>query len=421
MTKSNSIQKSNPLRLLLFLFSMSVLPYYSWALEERTLIRGALQSESACGNEDFMIWLSMDKNLIHQFSVPPQGTFNIDLVPGSYQLVTKNPKECLDKIEFKIQLGEKLTLDLKPALNKRKPTAWGSEELALSSAAPCACIQAAGCPCYTGQGVQYPSYIQPNWNPWWMGYSIYYPNFFYPGAWSNYGLNHGFYPGSGNVAAAKPNLYISGPTNKDLKIKINFKEIRPKIYPTWLATSPEIIDNTWKINLDKSNLLLSKKARYPFIYYDYRVDDDFFQSQRGFCTDRNEALEKMSQILKETGFKPNEVKDFEEHWRIKMPPQTVCIFPQSNTELDKIAVLETDPPTNKITRILFIATYKSGIEKKRVGKFIKEPLEPWVAPVQRQPSSTSRNLKPLKKAHVSANFELREWGIGFTFDPIDRK
>lgn len=106
------------------------------------------------------------------------------------------------------------------------------------------------------------------------------------------------------------------------------------------------------------------------------MDDDFFQSQKGFCAERNEALEKMSNILKETGFKPNEVKDFEEHWRIKMPPQAVCIFPQSSTELDKIAVFETDPPIKKTTRILFIAVYKSGMRKERVGKFTKEPLDP---------------------------------------------
>jgi hypothetical protein len=402
------------------LFIISFIFNNSWATENRTLIRGAIQNEVSCGNEDFMIWLSIDKNLIHQFSVPSQGTFNIDLVPGNYQLVAKNPKECLDKIEFKIKLGEKLTLDLRPTLNKRKPTAWGSGELASSLATPCSCIQAAGCPCYTGQGYQYPSYIQPNWNPWWMGYSTYYPNFFYPGAWSNYGLNQGFYPGSGNVAAAKPNLYISGPQNKDLKIKINFKEIRPKVYPTWLATSPEANENTWKIKLDKNNFLLSEKARYPFIYYDFRVDDDLFQAEKGFCAERNEALEKMSLVLNELGFKANEVKDFEEHWRIKMPPQAVCVFPQSNTELDKIATLETNPPLKKLTRILFIATYKSGMEKGRVGKFIKEPIEPWIAPIQRQPSSTSWNWKSIKKDNISNDFELREWGIGFTFDPKDR-
>ena len=60
----------------------------------------------------------------------------------------------------------------------------------------------------------FPSAIyQPYAQPWWaIQGNMYYPNMYYPGAWSNQGfypgINANYYHGQGGVFAAKPNVYI---------------------------------------------------------------------------------------------------------------------------------------------------------------------------------------------------------------------
>jgi len=60
----------------------------------------------------------------------------------------------------------------------------------------------------------FPSVLyQPNDLPWWAQQgNLYYPNLHYPGAWNNKkknpGINADYYPGTGEIHALKPNIYI---------------------------------------------------------------------------------------------------------------------------------------------------------------------------------------------------------------------
>lgn len=388
-------------------FVFSLLPVQSVQASERLFVRGVIKPDAACSSNTFMVWLSQENMLIQQLSLPAGGTFSFEVLPGKYTLATSSPENCVSRELVNVSKDKSVSIELKPHNRKRKPAnSWGPEQSAMW--ARCQCV---GCPC-AGGGGGYPNYIMPSWRPWWGHYGALYPQFFYPGPWAHYGLHRGYFPGTGNVGIAKPNLYVSGKEGLEIAIHL---ELEQKHETTWLASAPAY-DAGWVAKIQKNGHLSVDGTTYSYLYYDLRSTDTPFQAERGFCAERNVAIEKMSEILKAARFRPQEVADFEEHWRIKMPPRDVCVFPQSNTHLDAIAGLKVDPKPKSVTRLLFIVAYMDGMELGRTGKFAMKPTAEWNVKTE-YPFlyGTSRST-----ASASA-LELREWGVGFTFDPKETK
>jgi hypothetical protein len=370
------------------------------AAEPRTTIRGDLRAVDACEGKPFQVWLSQERTLVQQVEVPVGGTFSFDVVPGAYTLFAKNEKECVVRSELKAESGHETRIRLDVNASKRKPA---------ESLAGCMCVQAAGCPCtpsgttsgnFGGRIFTDPSYLFPPMIPPWTPMAAFYRNFYYPGPWNYFGLNGLAFPGGGNMTLAKPNVYVSGPAQTKMNFALKWKEPTT----TWLSSVPAYDSEGWNVTLDKNGSLTSDSTPYRYLYYDLRTNDTPLQNERGYCGTRNEMLQKMMKQLEDLGFKKDEVRDFGEHWNVKMRPDDVCVFPQSNTELDKLVKLEISPAPTRVVRILFVITDQKGMGLERTGKWVKAPVKDWIAPAtKRLPSSQS--------------LEVREWGVGYTIDP----
>lgn len=235
--------------------------------------------------------------------------------------------------------------------------------------------------------------------PWWYSYGNFgYPNFRYPGYWYNGGLSNQYYPGPGNMAAGKPNLYFHG-TDKELenaRFKINFKG-----KSNMLAASPIHGEDGWSVNFKDGKLKVAN-TEYDYIYYDYKLYSGTMQSERGFCGDRKTIYNGMVKLLVDMEFKDKEIKDFESYWSLKIPRGDFCVYPQGHDELQQSAQWNSSIAPAYFKRILFVLVPKEQVESKTAAHFNKVPKESWnpMSAVYRLPASKN-------------TFQVHEWGVAF--------
>lgn len=247
----------------------------------------------------------------------------------------------------------------------------------------------------------YPSFM-PYQMPWYNPYgSMAYSNFYYPSPWTMGGVMPRMYwpHGGGNMYMAKPNLYVTGQEGKTVDVRLKFNDQRT----TWLASSPAHGDQGWKVTLGKDHKMKVGKADYDFIFSDFRADETKFQDGSGFCVTKDKLIPEMTKTLKVMGFAKNEIKDFEEHWGSKIPDsRRHCVFPQTNTELDAVAEIVSEPKPTKVTRVLFVVMTHSGMVNKKSGKFREVPKTAWkwTGTPERMPASGDA-------------LTFREWGVAF--------
>jgi hypothetical protein len=179
-----------------------------------------------------------------------------------------------------------------------------------------------------------PAVYSPQVLPWWaVQGNLYYPNLPYPGAWSYPGINSNYYPGQGEVFAAKPNVYIESiHTEKKFEMKFNAdKEL------SFLATTPVLDEktNSWKGKIASKNKFEVEGIFYDYLFYDIRLPKEKMQMEFGLCATRDGAIEWMLKDLKAMSYPLIALQDFEEHWKVKIPDYPFyCIYPQYNHELD---------------------------------------------------------------------------------------
>ena len=262
------------------------------------------------------------------------------------------------------------------------------------------------CPnCYIQpQPMMMPSFF-PSYYPWWAPYgAMSYPNFYYPGVWNGGGLWGPSYPGTGPIMAAKPNLYIEAPAGAKFDVKIDLARDSD-----WLIAVPSRPEQGWStrvVSTAQNSILEVRGAQYPYFYYDYRLQDTSLQDGKGFCAERERALERMLALLKEYRFADKELRDFERQWTIKLPPLArFCVWPQVDRELQPAAkiVVKTDLPV-QIRRVLFVVQ-DEAILGKLEGKFHSKPQGEWL--LAREVAEDART--PASSGAIT----LREWGIAF--------
>ncbi len=248
----------------------------------------------------------------------------------------------------------------------------------------------------------YPA-MYPNYTPYWQGYgALSYNNFYYPGMWGNHGINPHFYPrpmpvDGGGAYMAKPNLYISGPKDSQVKVSIKLKN-----GSNWLISVPSHGKSGWEGKLTEDRKLIVGKAKHDYFYYDYRVDQNALQDQAGFCGDRETVLSKMITALQVARFYENEVADFYEHWSVKLPvSDRYCVYPQESNQLDPLAEIKVHPAPKAIKRIIFMVQVKEALTGSG-AKFTKAPPHSWQFESARSVASDNKDA-----------IELREWGVGF--------
>ena len=234
--------------------------------------------------------------------------------------------------------------------------------------------------------------------PWWAYQgNLHYPNMFYPGPWQYPGIQQQYYPGQGQVFAAKPNVYLDT-VNPGKKFK--FKFISPT-KPHFLATTPLLEkDLSWSGKFADSDKFEVDDVFYDYLFYDVRLPKEKMQFTNGLCATREGAIQWMLKDLGEMKYSPISLQDFEEHWRVKIPDYPYyCIYPQYNRELDPILPVEINTDQTTFIRSLYVLVPHQ-----------KEPDidEPQEIPF---PSRDPGEARPGSK--IKRENEFREWGVAF--------
>jgi hypothetical protein len=236
-------------------------------------------------------------------------------------------------------------------------------------------------------------------NPWWAQQgNLYYPNVNYPGPWSYPGIQQNYYPGQGQIFAAKPNVYVN--TIHHTK-KFSFRFISAE-KPQFLATTPvltKILQWSGKIvQLDKFEV---EGTFYDYLFYDVRLPKEKMQFENGICSTREGAIQWMMKDLIEMKYSDLSIQDFEEHWRVKIPDYPFyCVYPQYNSQLDPVLPVEIDVDQNTFIRSLYVLVP----HKKEPD--IEDPLPEIPYPVK-----DPEEFRPGTK--IKREVEFREWGVAF--------
>lgn len=248
--------------------------------------------------------------------------------------------------------------------------------------------------------------LQPNWmqglpislsaaQPWWSSQgNLYYPNMNYPGAWSYPGIEANYYPGEGQIFAAKPNVYVET-VHKEKKF--NFKFITKQHF---LATTPVLTNDGWKGKIFEKDKFQVDDVNYDYLFYDVRLPKEKMQFDHGLCTTRAEVIEWMLKDLKELNHSTLSLQDFEEHWRVKIPDYPFyCIYPQYNRELDASIPIEIDLEQSSFIRSLYV--------------LVPHKTEPNVDEPQDIPFPTMNPSEYRPGVKILRENTFREWGVAF--------
>ncbi len=237
----------------------------------------------------------------------------------------------------------------------------------------------------------YPS-VTPTY-PWWASQgAMMYPNFYYPGPWHNRGVDGDHYPGQGDVHILKPNIYLTGPKNEKVNVKIITQEDHQLI-----ATAPLYPQSGWDLSLHPKNKLKVDNTIYDYLFYDVRLDKSQMQLSKGFCVAQRALLHTMNKWLELLNYNKAERKDFDSHWQVKIPSYPYyCVFPQTDKELNKAIPLKITPDNIDLTRIWFL-----------VVPFVQDP-----ALIQSHKFVPQKEYT-IPQKEIKSTIQVREWGVGF--------
>jgi len=253
-----------------------------------------------------------------------------------------------------------------------------------------------------------PPFYSPYQMPWWGPYGMYrYSNFLYPGPWNGgwidqtpypieqyprYPKSPSPYPSTPPAAVAlKPNIYIETPAGEMFKLTLKL-DARSKL----LASAPPMSRELY-IKKTSDGKLQIDGASYSYLYYDFKLTTEELQSENGFCSTPKELLTKMADILHQHKFKENEIRDFYQHWVMKIPKsEYYCVFPQSDNEIKKYTQLITDKKF-EVERVYFLVIPKTELSEQQTTKFHRLPIKDWNRPLTSEDS----------------NYKIREWAVLF--------
>lgn len=265
------------------------------------------------------------------------------------------------------------------------------------------CVHCGGGPFMGTRPMPYfPQFRPAPMMPWW-GYQGYqrYPNFYYPGAWQNYGMNPRPYPGGhqgGAAFAAKPNVYFEGPEGAEVQVDLSFPENSQH-----LVSTPNMMKSL-NVLLKKEGELKVDEAFYSYLFYDFRFDHQEAQYSMGECLEAQKLIPRMIKVLGELGHDEVSKNDFREHWSQKIPySNRYCIYPQFNDELTSVADLQVSSLKHPVSlrRVLFIVQL---VPDEKQMSFPPLPQKPIMTPALKKPERPS--------------ISVREWGVAFLSEDV---
>jgi hypothetical protein len=240
---------------------------------------------------------------------------------------------------------------------------------------------------------------QPQPMPWWghQG-NLHFPNMHYPGAWNFPGMQAAYYPGQGQVFAAKPNVYIeSVHENKKFEFQFTSQEML-----SFLATTPplERKTNLWRGKIHKDKFEIDD-VNYDYLFYDIRLPKEKMQFVNGICATREDTILWMLEDLKALKHPAISLQDFEEHWRVKIPDYPFyCIYPQYNAVLDAALPVKISLEQTRFIRSLYVLVPHK-----------KQPE--WSDPQEVVPYPTVEPTEIRPEVIITRENMFKEWGVAF--------
>jgi hypothetical protein len=244
-----------------------------------------------------------------------------------------------------------------------------------------------------------PAVFQPQVMPWWAYQgNLHYPNLHYPGAWNYPHIDASYYPGQGQVFAAKPNVYIQS-IHKDRKFEMKFTSEEDLHF---LATTPALDrKNFWKGRIVDQDKFEVDGVHYEYLFYDIRLPQEKMQFEAGVCSTREDAIEWMLNDLAELKFSAIARQDFEVHWKVKIPDYPYyCIYPQYNQQLDEVLPVAFSLEQSSFTRSLYILTpHQTEPDPQQSGQAVALPVKD---PAAFRPAVL-----------ITRENVFKEWGVAF--------
>ena len=273
------------------------------------------------------IVITQDKTTLYQLQIPLNGTGQIHLLTGTYQLEATDKEGCSFQDIIQISDLPNKVIEVKLDMVPRKPAE------STANSVPC--------------------------------------------AWGEYGCGGNSYPHHGNISLGKPNLYFSGKDEGKFKIKFAKDDF------SVISTTPSFKDDEVAGELRKGSVY-NDNVWYPYYSYDARIGDDNLQNTQGLCGTKKELYSFILEGLKKYEF-PNEARtDFIKSWSVKVPEASrYCVFPQVNAQLDKAAPLEItfDDKSQVRTERIFYLVVPQDFKGKRIPadahKFADKPKTVW--------------------------------------------
>lgn len=245
----------------------------------------------------------------------------------------------------------------------------------------------------------FPTFLLPQPNqPWWAQQgNYYYPNMYYPGAWNYPGMNANYYPGQGEVFAAKPNVYIESIYGeKKFQMKFTSEEEL-----SFLATTPVLEkNNIWKGKIIAKDKFEVDDVYYDYLFYDIRLPKEKMQFEHGICATREATIDWMLKDLKEMKYSAIALQDFEEHWKVKIPDYPYyCLYPQYNEQLDKALPVSFEIEQTSFTRSLYV--------------LVPHKTEPDMDEAQTTPLPVKDPETFRPSTLITRENMFKEWGVAF--------
>ncbi|HLT22485.1 MAG TPA: hypothetical protein VKZ84_03545 [Bacteriovoracaceae bacterium] len=240
--------------------------------------------------------------------------------------------------------------------------------------------------------------IEQGKRPWWVEKgNAHFPNVAYPGVWKNDQIDASYYPGSGEVFAAKPNVYIQS-IHEEKKMKFQFLGDEAK---SFLATTPMLTERlSWEGKIIETDKFEIEGVIYDYLFYDIRLPKSAMQFNHGVCTTRAESIEWMIKDLGAMNFPAISLSDFEDHWRVKIPDYPYfCIYPQYNEQLDPVLPVQLGIEQASFTRALYVlVAYRDAPDSSQM------PLIPF-------PNLDPESIRP--STLITRENMFKEWGVAF--------
>lgn len=287
------------------------------------IIELKLQTENQTCKGSSQVVISQDKVVLYQLEVPMNGTGQVHLLYGNYQIDAKNKEGCSFQDVIQISDLPNRVIQVKLEQSPRTPATSATAEIST-------------------------------------------------GAWDG-----NYYPHSGNIALGKPNIYLAGKDEGKFTLKFTSESF------SLLASVPSFKEKEITGELRKGSIY-NENTWYPYFNYDARVSDEHFQNTHGLCGTRKEVFLFMMEGFKKYEF-PNEARaDFTKNWSVRLPEALrYCVYPQVNLQLDKAAPLEFsfEDKTKAQTERLFYLVIPQDFKGKRIptnaNKFADKPKSKW--------------------------------------------